>query len=92
MKGRNFIMRSIISTAICEMIFNLVTYPLTYYKILSTSEILTIIINSWTFKVFYSLIAVIPFAVLIYYLKKHENIDIYDKDTDYNPFKFGLND
>jgi uncharacterized integral membrane protein (TIGR00697 family) len=92
LKGKHFIIRSIVSTAVCELVFNIVTYSFTYLGFVSFHYFIVLIINSWLFKVAYSLIAVIPSALLVGFLKKHENMDVYDYKTNFNPFKFSLSD
>lgn len=87
-KGKYFIQRCLWSTAISEAIFNVLTYLITYFNILSIHEIFKIAIYSWILKMVYSLIMILPLLMLMRFLKKHEKTDGYDEKNDtlqFNP-------
>lgn len=86
-KGRYFIQRCLWTTAISEGIFNVVTYTITYFGVISTHNLYMLMIYSWCLKMIYSLLMILPLLYLMNFLKKAENVDVYDvKDASgYNP-------
>ena len=89
--GRHFWIRSIISTAVGELVFSVVAGGLAFFGVEPSKSVLFLMLDGYLFKMFYAFIAVWPMALLTYYLKKSENIDVYDIGINYNPFKLKLN-
>lgn len=78
-----FIMSTLLGQAVDTAVFILIAFSGT----MSASVMLTVFFSAWLFKVAWEIIA-LPISIpLVTWLKKVENEDYYDKDTNFNPFK-----
>lgn len=84
--GKFLWMRTICSTILGEIADSLVFYPIAFYGIWSNEQLISVMIGNYFIKVLWEVVAT-PFTYLIVnFLKKAENEDYYDKNTDFNPF------
>lgn len=88
MKGKYFWLRSVASTALSELMLNIITGSLAFTGTVALAHVGNIIISGYLLEIFYAFIFVWPGWVLILYLKKKEHIDVYDYNTNYNPFRY----
>jgi len=86
-KGKKLWMRTIGSTIVGEGIDSLLFGFIAFYGVLPTSLILNISGTIYTLKVAYEVLATPLTYRVINFLKKAEGVDVYDDDTDFNPFK-----
>jgi uncharacterized integral membrane protein (TIGR00697 family) len=86
-KGRHFWLRSICSSAIGELIMLFISVPLALYGTLNFKEITTLIMYAYSYKILFAVLISGPANYLANLLKSKENIDIYDYNVSYNPFK-----
>lgn len=85
--GKYLWTRTIGSTFAGEAIDSLIFYPVAFYGTWSNEQVISVMIGNYFIKVFWEVLAT-PFTYkIVAFLKKAENIDFYDKDTDFNPFK-----
>jgi uncharacterized integral membrane protein (TIGR00697 family) len=89
-RGRYFWIRSIASSGMGQLIFTIVTLSFDMLGILPFNNIIKFIILSFTIKIIVTTLFAFPSWILILALKKLENIDIYDYNTNFNPFKFSV--
>lgn len=91
-KGKYFLQRCLWSTGISELIFNVTTYFITYYGVISNAGLLKLIASSWLLKMIYSAALVFPVLLLMKFLKKSEQIHVNKisskQDADAVLFKF----
>lgn len=84
--GKFLWVRTISSTILGEIADSLIFYPVAFFGIWSNEQLISVMIGNYFIKVLWEVIAT-PFTYLIVgFLKKAENEDYYDKDTDFNPF------
>lgn len=84
--GKFLWVRTIGSTILGEIADSLIFYPVAFFGIWSNEQLISVMIGNYFIKVLWEVIAT-PFTYLIVgFLKKAENEDYYDKDTDFNPF------
>jgi len=84
--GRFLWMRTIGSTIVGEAVDSAIFYPLAFLGIWTTGDVVTVMINNYLFKCAWEA-AVTPFTyIVVNFLKKAENEDYYDRDTNFNPF------
>lgn len=85
MKGRAMSFRFVASTiagqAVDTTVFVLIAYSRNYRSVL-----VPLILLSWAFKVVWEIIALPITLIVVNYLKKAENEDYFDIDTNFNPF------
>ena len=88
MDGRSFWLRSIFSTCISELILVVMTGSIAFLPFLSSKITGKILIDAYILEIIYALIFVFPAQWLADKLKRFEQLDVYDNDQNYNPFKF----
>ncbi len=89
--GKYFWLRSLTSTAIGEFVLTASSVLIGFIGRASLKEIASIILFAYLFKLIYSTFAVYPATLLVNFLKMKEKIDVYDYDTNFNPFKTYIN-
>jgi len=84
--GRFLWIRTISSTFAGEAMDSLIFYPLAFYGTWSNEQLISVMIGNYFVKVLWEVLAT-PFTYLIVgSLKRAENEDYYDRETDFNPF------
>lgn len=84
--GRFLWMRTIGSTIVGEAVDSAIFYPLAFLWIWTPEQVMTVMINNYLFKCGWEAL-VTPFTyVAVNFLKKAENEDYYDRDTNFTPF------
>lgn len=86
-KGRFFILRSIFSSIIGETVFTLIVFFVVFSGVNDFSTIIEMMIFSYVFKVFCAIVLSYPASLLCSYLKTKEGVDVYDYNTNFNPFR-----
>lgn len=87
MKGKKFWLRSIGSTAIAELVMNIIICFMAFTGIGTFLDVLKITLSAYALEMFYASIFVVPAALLAALLKNREKIDAFDFKTNYNPFR-----
>jgi uncharacterized integral membrane protein (TIGR00697 family) len=88
LKGRFFALRSIFSTAIGELIMNIIACLLAFLHFTTFYSVVHIILSAYALELVYAVICVVPAQFLCIILKRAENIDAYDYNVNYNIFSF----
>jgi uncharacterized integral membrane protein (TIGR00697 family) len=85
-KGKHLWSRLIGSTVVGQLVNTAIFYVIALYGILPDRILVESVISGWAMKVLVE-IAVIPVTYwIVAKLKKIENVDYYDVDTNFNPF------
>ena len=85
-QGRNFSLRAIMSTILGETADSLIFFPLALGGVVPTEELPVLILSQIVLKTLYEII-VLPITIqVVKYTKRHEGLDEYDKDINYNIF------
>lgn len=78
--------RFILSTFVGQFFDSIVFFPIAFYGILPTADLIALVICSWLFKTIWEAIFV-PFTVpFVIYLKRLESEDYLDEKTDFTPW------
>jgi len=84
--GKFLWMRTIGSTIVGEAVDSLIFYPFAFLGIWTPDQVVTVMINNYLFKCGWEAL-VTPFTyIVVNFLKKAENEDYYDRDTNFTPF------
>jgi queuosine precursor transporter len=84
--GKFMWLRTIGSTIFGEIADSIIFYPVAFYGIWSNEQLISVMIGNYFIKVLWEVLAT-PFTyIIVGFLKKKENEDFYDNDTDFNPF------
>lgn len=92
MRGKYFILRCLISTAIGQGILTIIVDILNYTGKMPNHDLIIMMISGFSWKMVFGMIFAFPVWMLVQFLKKSEKIDYYDVDTNFNPFIFTLNE
>ena len=87
--GRNMSLRFVASTVAGEAIDSSLFYPLAFWNsgIMPNELVMTLMISQFVTKTLVE-VAFLPLTTrVVSALKRAENVDHYDRDTDFNPFK-----
>ncbi|MBI5765579.1 MAG: queuosine precursor transporter [Planctomycetes bacterium] len=85
-KGRFLWMRTIGSTIVGQGVDSLVFYPFAFYGEWETDKLISIVIFNWLFKVSVEVIFTPLTYLIVGFLKRAENEDFYDRNTNFTPF------
>ena len=84
--GKHLWSRTIGSTFAGEAVDSLIFYPLAFLGTWPTSQVIAVLIGNYFLKVLWEVVAT-PFTYkIVGYLKRVENEDHFDRDTNFNPF------
>ena len=87
MKGKKLWMRTIVSTLFGEGIDTVLFVLIAFYGVLSPELLWSIMIWNYVFKVGVEILFTPITYIIVGHLKESEGIDVYDRDTNFNPFK-----
>lgn len=84
--GRRLWVRTISSTIFGEIVDSLIFYPVAFFGVWSNEQLISVMIGNYFIKVLWEVLAT-PFTyIIVGWLKRAENEDYFDYDTDFNPF------
>lgn len=89
-KGKKLWARLVGSTIIGEFLDTLVFGVVAFAGILTLSDLVKFIMIGWIFKTMVEVLLLPVTYRVINYIKKSENVDFYDKKTDFNPVHLNL--
>lgn len=84
--GSKMWLRFIASTIVGQAVDTTVFVLIAFYGSMIFSEMIQVIISAWLFKVIWEVIALPITLPIVKWLKKVENEDYFDTNTDFNPF------
>ncbi|HEY0658724.1 MAG TPA: queuosine precursor transporter [Pyrinomonadaceae bacterium] len=84
--GKYLWLRTISSTVLGECADSLLFYPIAFYGIWSNEQLVSVMIGNYFIKVLWEVFAT-PFTyIIVNFLKRAEQTDYFDKNTNFNPF------
>lgn len=86
--GKYLWMRTIGSTIVGEGLDSLIFITLAFSGVFPAAAIPALILTQWIFKVLFEVILTPVTYLVVGYLKKAEQIDVYDHATNFSPVKF----
>ncbi|MEN9412935.1 MAG: hypothetical protein RLZZ342_22 [Candidatus Parcubacteria bacterium] len=87
MAGKYLWMRTVGSTLVGELLDTSVFTIVAFWGVFPDNIILPMIISMYLFKVAIEAVFTPVTYAVVRYLKKHEGVDVYDRDTNFNPFR-----
>jgi uncharacterized integral membrane protein (TIGR00697 family) len=87
--GRFLWTRTIGSTVVGEAVDTLIFVFVAFYNIIPGSVIVRAMVSGYIFKVVYEVVATPITYVIVGFLKRSEGVDVYDRRTNFSPFRFG---
>lgn len=92
LKGRYFWLRSLGSTGIGEFLNTTIAYCVLFIGVMPAGKLVEIILVTYVIKVLYSVIAVPVCTVVVHFLKRYEQSDVLDTDTNFNPLSLAIDE
>ncbi len=92
LKGKFFILRSLLSTALGQALLTVIVDLLNYFGKLTDHHLGWMMVCGYLWKMGCAVLMVFPAWLLVKHLKKVEQVDHYDIHTNFNPFVFSLNE
>jgi uncharacterized integral membrane protein (TIGR00697 family) len=89
-RGRHLWSRTIGSTVIGQGIDSLIFYPLAFWGVWDNHTLLVVLATQWALKVGWEAALTPATYGVVGFLKRREGIDVYDRGTDFTPFKAAL--
>ncbi len=86
LKGKYFWLRSLGATFLGDFAHVTIVAIFAFSPIVPLSQLPKLIISMYSYRILYAILAVWPANVTANFLKRSENIDIYDSKTNFNPF------
>jgi uncharacterized integral membrane protein (TIGR00697 family) len=86
-QGRHLWTRTIGSTFIGQGIDSLIFYPLAFYGLWDNETLLIVLATQFALKVGWEVLLTPVTYAAVGWLKRREGVDIFDKGTDFNPFR-----
>jgi uncharacterized integral membrane protein (TIGR00697 family) len=87
MEGRMLWVRTISSTIVGEAVDTILFVVIAFAGVFPTGLLIQAVWSGYLFKVIYEVIAT-PFTyIVVGYLKRREGMDVYDRTTDFSPFR-----
>jgi queuosine precursor transporter len=87
-EGRYLWLRTISSTIIGQGADSLIFISLAFWGIIPPAGLATAILSQWLVKVVFEILATPLTYWVVNALKRSEGVDVYDRDTDFNPIAF----
>lgn len=84
--GKHLWMRTIGSTIVGEGVDSLVFYPLAFLGVWETTTVLQVMMTNYVLKVLWEALMTPVTYRLVAFLKRAENEDFYDRNTNFTPF------
>ena len=85
-EGKRLYQRTIGSTIVGEGVDSMIFYPVAFLGIWSASQVMTVMATNYCIKVGWETVATPITYRVVAWLKRVENEDYYDRNTDFNPF------
>jgi uncharacterized integral membrane protein (TIGR00697 family) len=86
-EGRHLWSRTIGSTLVGQGIDSLIFYPLAFYGVWGNQTLLVVLLTQWALKVGWEALLTPLTYLAVGTLKRREGVDIYDRTTDFSPFR-----
>lgn len=89
-QGRHLWARTIGSTVVGQGIDSLIFYPLAFWGVWDGETLLKVLLTQWALKVGWEA-ALTPLTyAAVGFLKRREGVDVFDRGTDFTPFRAGV--
>ena len=84
--GKHLWQRTIGSTIVGQGVDSLIFYPVAFLGIWTTTQVVTVLITNYLLKVLWEVCLTPVTYRVVGTLKRAEGVEVYDKETDFNPF------
>jgi uncharacterized integral membrane protein (TIGR00697 family) len=85
--GKHLWSRTIGSTIVGQGVDSLIFYPLAFWGVWSNEQVISVMITNWLLKVGWEVVLTPVTYGVVGWLKRKEGVEIFDKGTNFSPFK-----
>lgn len=86
-KGRNFSLRAVVSTLVGEGADSLVFFTIAFVGVIPNVDLMTLILTQTAMKTGYEILVLPLTNVIVKWVKRKEQEDVFDEGISYNPLK-----
>jgi uncharacterized integral membrane protein (TIGR00697 family) len=86
--GKHLWSRTIGSSVVAQLVDSSIFVLVAFFGILPTELLISIVVSNYVFKLGLEIVLTPVTYKAVAFLKKHEEVDHYDRDTNFNPFSF----
>ena len=86
-KGRNFSLRAVVSTLVGEGADSLVFFTIAFVGVIPNGDLMTLILTQTAMKTGYEILVLPLTNVIVKWIKRKEQEDVFDEGISYNPLK-----
>ena len=86
-KGRNFSLRAVVSTLVGEGADSLVFFTIAFAGVIPNKDLMTLILTQTAMKTGYEILVLPLTNVIVRWVKRKEQEDVFDEGISYNPLK-----
>lgn len=86
-KGRNFSLRAVVSTLVGEGADSLVFFTIAFVGVIPNGDLMTLILTQTAMKTGYEILVLPLTNVIVKWVKRKEQEDVFDEGIAYNPLK-----
>ena len=86
-KGRNFSLRAVVSTLVGEGADSLVFFTIAFVGVIPNGDLMTLILTQTAMKTGYEILVLPLTNVIVRWVKRKEQEDVFDEGISYNPLK-----
>jgi queuosine precursor transporter len=90
LRGKSYIIRSILTTAVGQAALTVIVDLLAFTGRMSLVHLFWMMVCGYLYKMAYSVLLSFPSWVVIKKLKEKENVDYFDINTNFNPFRLEI--
>jgi len=83
-------MRTIGSTVVGEAVDSLIFYPAAFLGVWDTATVTKVVLSNYVIKVLWEVVATPLTYRVVAFLKRREQEDWFDRDTDFTPFSLSV--
>lgn len=88
--GKYLWTRTIGSTVVGQGVDSLIFYPVAFIGVWDTGLVITVMLTNYALKVAWEALLTPVTYQVVGFMKRREGIDVFDRDTDFTPFKAGI--
>ena len=85
-QGKHLWTRTWGSTICGQAVDSLLFYPLAFYGVWTSADVLTVLATNWGLKVLWEILLTPATYAVVGFLKRREGVDVFDTDTSFSPF------
>lgn len=85
-RGKLLWSRTIGSTIFGQAVDSVIFYPVAFFGIWETKDVITVMFTNWVMKVAWEAILTPVTYIVVGWLKHREGVDVYDEGTEFSPF------